>query len=1130
MKKIPPTCPEPEVGPKYWRSLDQLADKPEVREWMEREFPAGASLAPEGETRREWMKLMSASFLLAGLGGMATGCRRPEEVLTPFAKQPEGYVHGKPEYYASAMPVRGSAIPVVVKASDGRPIKLEGNDLHPLNQVGGKGHGATDAYTQAAILNLYDPDRSFRHARGGSAVRVEVVQDHLAAVGRRFSDLGGEGLAFLLEQSSSPSRDRLQADILEKFPRAKWYVYEPVDFQAAAHAAEVAYGARLNPVFDLAQARRVISFDCDFLGGEQEAYRYIRGWAHGRKSAGQDMSRLYSVESLMTLTGGNADHRLRVRPTDVVKVAAQVAAEVLRQSGYSGQLLSLCQQLGAGAPAPEGWATECAKDLLSQPGKALAMAGYGQPLVVHVLASIINQSTRAIGNTVHLHAVEAPATHGSIEELVQSLNAGAVDTLVVIGGNPAYAAPRDLEFSTVVRRAKDIIRLGDYEDETSALATWHIGRAHFLESWGDARTADGTWVPVQPLIEPLLGGITELEVLARLVGRPNPSAREVVRKSFMERGGDDFGWQKFLHDGFVAESAWETQTPEYQTGAVVDVLTGYQSPAVGDYDVVLFRDASVDDGRFNNNGWLQELPDPITKVTWENVLLISPKTAKALGVEGSTKASGGQYRQDVVRVNIGDRQVEAPVWVQPGLADNTLGMALGYGRKHTGRVGQNCGYDAYPLFLQGSRHIASGAKAEKIFKKSLVAATQEHGLMEGRPVIREANLAQFEQKPDFAQHMDLEAHLPGYVPTKKTPDGRNPGRLQNIYEHPYDQNPSTKSEIHQWGMVVDLNTCVGCSACVIACQSENNIPIVGKDQVARGREMHWMRIDRYFSHDPALDVTGEFAAEDPQMAMQPMFCQHCEAAPCESVCPVNATVHDEEGLNVMAYNRCIGTRYCANNCPYKVRRFNFFDYNKRETDYGKGQNQHFLNLGNLYKGPAAQNRNDAPEWEIIKLVRNPDVSVRMRGVMEKCTFCVQRIEQAKIAQKVKAGNSGDVAVRDGAIKTACQESCPAGAIEFGNILDPDSAVSVAKADPRNYSVLGFLDIRPRVTYLARIRNPNPVVAAMEKRDQPDSLRDYERHRHESPFDEHGHGHGQHVAPEATDAGSHAAVVTQKGDA
>jgi molybdopterin-containing oxidoreductase family iron-sulfur binding subunit len=1101
MKTIPPICNEPETGPKYWRSLEQLADQPDFRQWMEREFPAGASIAPDGETRRDWMKLMSASFLLAGLGGMATGCRRPEEELTPFAKQPEGFIHGKAQHFATSMPVRGSAIPLTVKSSDGRPTKIEGNSLFP------GGNGGTDSFAQAAILNLYDPDRAHRHTKGGNDARIEAVRDALAAVAKAAAGNQGEGLAFLAERSSSPSRARLQKLIAEKYPKSSWHAYEPVDFSGADAAYSQACGSPVHAVVHLEKARRILSLDADFIGSEQDAHRNIRGFALGRKSADDGMNRLYVVESMMSLTGGNADHRLRVKPSEVVQVAAAVAAEL----GVPG--------VASTSGAHSAWAGTVAKDLKEAGKAAVVVAGYSQPPAVHALAAAINAALGAIGTTVSLVQPTEPAAQG-ISELAGALQAGKVSTLVVLGGNPAYNAPADLQFETVARKAGTVIRLGYYEDETAALATWHLAGAHFLESWGDARTADGTVVPVQPLVEPLFGGLTELEVLARILGEAKTSPYDIVRETLKGLGvADDAAWKRFLHDGFLDGSAAGAVAATVNPSVAATVLAAHK-PAQGEFEVVLHRDASVDDGRFANNGWLQEMPDPITKVTWDNVVMVSQKTAKALGLP--TKRSGkvpenlspaeaadakdGQYDQPVVKITVGGRSVEGPVWVQPGLADGTVALGLGYGRRVVGRVGRGVGFNAYAL-LQSASGLISAGKVEKVFRKHRLAVTQEHGLMEGRPVIREAHLDQFKAHPEFARNMDLDAHLPHYVPYKKGTDGRNAEkRPQNIYEHPYDQNPETASKIHQWGMVIDLQTCVGCSACVIACQSENNIPIVGKDQVARGREMLWMRIDRYYSHNPDADVNAELAAEDPQMAVQPMFCQHCEAAPCESVCPVNATVHDEEGINAMAYNRCIGTRYCANNCPYKVRRFNWFDFNKRETDYGAAQDQHLVNTGNLYKGPLGVNRNTEPEWEIIKLVKNPDVTVRMRGVMEKCTLCVQRIQQGKIAQKVKAGNSGDVAVPDGAIKTACQQACPADAIVFGNMLDARSEVVKAKASPRNYSVLGFLDTRPRVTYLARIRNPNPAILALEKRKTPDSQRDYERFRHETPFQGHSHGH------------------------
>ena len=679
--------------------------------------------------------------------------------------------------------------------------------------------------------------------------------------------------------------------------------------------------------------------------------------------------------------------------------------------------------------------------------------------------------------------------------------------MILLGGNPAYDAPVDLNFAAAAKKAKNVVRLAYYEDETASLATWHLAASHFLESWNDARTSDGTVVPVQPLIEPLFGGLTDLEVLARFLGLEKTNPYEIVRATFQ---GTDATWKKFLHDGYAAGSEAAPASPKFDAGAVGRGLAPFK-PVSGELEVVLHRGSGVDDGRYNNNGWLMECPDPVTKITWGNVLQISPATARALRLQECAEAHDGQYDQIVLKLTVAGRSIEAPVWIQPGLADNTVAIALGYGRTKTGRVGTKVGANAYQLLNSGTRYLTVG-KLERMPRKERVAVTQEHGMMEGRPVIREGNLAQYKAKPDFATHMDLDAHLPHYVPAKTTPDGRNPGRLQNLYEHPYDQNPKTMSQIHQWGMTIDLQSCVGCNACVVACQSENNIPIVGKDQVTRGREMLWMRIDRYYSTNTKEDLRYRVEAEDPQMVVQPMFCQHCEAAPCESVCPVNATVHDEEGLNVMAYNRCIGTRYCANNCPYKVRHFNWFDFNKRETDYGAAQQQLFLNTGNLYKGPLAKDRNDAPEWEIIKLIKNPDVSVRMRGVMEKCTFCVQRIEQGKIAQKVKAGNSSEVAVPDGTIKTACQQVCPAEAIVFGNILDPESEVSRNKKNPRSYSVLGFLDNRPRVTYLARIRNPNPAVSTLEGRGaDTDSMRDYELFRHENPFKEASGHDEKHAA-------------------
>ncbi len=1076
MKTIPPANPEPEVGPKYWRGLDQLASTPEFREWMDKEFPSGASEMLDPTTRRNFVKVMSASFLLAGLG--LTGCRRPEEKIYPFAKMPEGYTHGLPQYFATARPTRRSAVPLVVKSSDGRPTKIEGNPDHPDS------NGGTDAMTQASLLGLYDPDRSQRCALNGNMQSRQQALDSLTSLAKKMGD--GTGFAFLLEHSSSPSRQRLQKLISDKCPQAKWYSYEPVDFSVQGEAASLAYGKAVTPYYKFDEAKVIVSLDCDFIGSEENAFLNIRRFAKGRRieSKEDSMSRLYAVESLFTLTGANADHRLRIAPSMIVPVLARLAQQILGGGGYKAQFRAdemdaKLNELGAAAKAHDEWIIPCAKDLKAAGAKGLVMGGHRLPLGALLLVIAINEALGAVNHTVDYLAT-AESKEATISELATSLNAGQVDTLFILGGNPAYNAPTDLKWSDAQAKAKTVIRLGYHEDETAWNAAshpanqWDLPATHFLESWGDARTADGTLVPVQPLIEPLFGGINELEILAIIAGVEKNSPYEVVRETFRSLGqtGED-DWKKFLHDGFLASSASAPAAGSYNAAAAakgVAELSAAAAPTKEKLDVVFHRDYSLDDGRHNNNGWLQEFPDPITKLTWDNAVLISPKTADELGVSRPTKLNQNQnYFDSVVNIQVGGKTVKGVIWVQPGMADNTIGLALGYGRTKTGRVGKGSGYNAYELRTVANMHYASGAMLSNTGETFALATTQSHWGMEGRPVVREANLELYREKPDFVKGMDMEK-----------PEAGGP-----MYPNPLD---AAKSKgLHQWGMSIDLSSCVGCSACVLACQSENNIPVVGKEMVGKSREMHWLRIDRYF--------TGP--KEDPQAVTQPMLCQHCEAAPCESVCPVNATSHDEEGLNVMTYNRCVGTRYCSNNCPYKVRRFNFFDYNKRPLDQ-------------LYKSPLVSatdgkwellrwwdnpDRGSRPDddWQLIKLVKNPDVSVRMRGVMEKCTFCLQRIEQAKIGAKVKAGASDHIRLteKEGTVpKTACQQACPAGAIVFGDVSDPESQVSKLKKQQRDYSVLEFLNTKPRLTYLAKIRNPNPEMPDYKAHQSPYSTEEY----------------------------------------
>jgi MoCo/4Fe-4S cofactor protein with predicted Tat translocation signal len=1074
MKTIPPSCPEPEFGRRYWRSLDQLAETPEFGEWVEREFPAGASEWTDPVSRRNFVKIMSASFLLAGLGFAGSGCRRPEERIMPFGRQPEHYTHGVVEYYATAMPTRSGAIPLVVTSNEGRPTKVEGNATHPDS------NGGTDRYAQASILNLYDPDRAQRFTMGGNNASRAAALDFLTDISRRAQGNGGQGLCFLIERSSSPSRYRLQRLITEQFPQARWFVHEPVDLDVHRRAASAAFGAPLKPVFRYDAAKVILSLDCDFIGAEEDAHNNIRRFTQGRRldQPKDTMNRLYAVESLMSLTGSNAEHRLRVAPSAVVQVAAALASQIGQAAGVPG-----LQNLGLPAGVDPKWISECAKDLQAHRGESLVVAGQRQPLAVHLLAHAINAALGNLGRTVVLHQA-ADLREGGIVDLARALEAGEVETLVILNGNPVYTAPADLDWARTQRRAKSVVRLGYYEDETFPVCDWHLPAAHYLESWGDAQTSDGTLVPVQPLIAPLFGGVTELEVLARIAGANATSPYETVRETFAKvaGGGDvEAAWRKFLHDGFLANTAAQPVNAQLDAAAISKALAGIQASAPGKerLDVVFHRDYSLDDGRYGNNGWLQELPDPITKITWDNVVLISRRTAGELGVQNS----------DVVEIKIGERAVRGPIWVQPGMADFTLGLALGYGRETGGRVAHKVGFNAYAVRTANTQNIATGAALRRVGGNYTIATTQDHWSMQGRPIIREANLEQYREHPDFARLTNM--HEP-------------PGGMRSLYPNPLDA--VAPQALHQWGMSIDLNACVGCSACVLACQSENNIPIVGKDQVRRGREMHWLRIDRYYTGEPAqrnrLDVYKDDSKQqfeewidEPQMVTQPMLCQHCELAPCESVCPVNATVHDHEGLNLMVYNRCVGTRYCSNNCPYKVRRFNYFDYNKRPLD-------------KLYLGPLA--KRPIEELNLVEMIKNPDVTVRMRGVMEKCTFCIQRIEQAKISRKVKARDSGDVTVPDGTFTTACAQACPAGAIVFGNIANPDSRVAKLKQNQRDYAVLEFLLTKPRLTYLAKVRNPNPAMP--DYREWPLSLREYERTMG-NPFEAHGNSHDAGHAPQ-----------------
>jgi MoCo/4Fe-4S cofactor protein with predicted Tat translocation signal len=1112
MKRIiehPAPQPGEPTGPTWWRSLDEYTERAEFKEWLHREFPQGASEA-SGVNRRHFMRIMAASFAVAGLG--AAGCRRPESTILPYnndAKNPSGTVPGNPVFYASAFPDGTDALPLLVETHHHRPTHVEGNPGYaPYG-------GALHAIASASILNLYDPDRMTTSHEGRRRTNRERVRDRLAEVAATYSATGGQGLAFLAEPSSSPSRARMVAALRKRYPRMVWAEYAPFATGNPELAASAVFGGNLRPIYQFAAAKRILAVDSDFLSREPGATGHTRAFAQTRKVRNTEdaaaMSRLYCVESAFTTTGTMADHRLRLASGQMTAFLALVAREIIRQTGsgavWSGFRLDRVASLPGVA---DSWIAECARDLLAHKGAALVVPGSHLPVAAQQLAILINELVGARGTTlVYRQLPTAPAT--PITELADAIRAGRVDTLVVLGGNPVFNAPADLDWARLQKSVANVIRYGYYFDETSLESGFNIAATHYLESWGDCRTIDGTVLPVQPMIQPLFDGFQELEVLARIAALDVWDAYAIVRDTFSSEllpGADDRAFRKFLSDGLLPDSQYPLANVGLAGPRLITALANADlaatTPSATALEVRLMRDDKVGDGFHTNNGWLQELPDPITKLTWDNAILISPALATHLGYDtpSGTFLIGGVAKKNarfergreiapVAELSIGGVVVRGPIHIQPGLADWTVVIPCGYGRTQVGRVGRGAGFNGYPLSTSGQPVVRNGASIALTRATHRLANTQMHWSMEGRAIVREANTSTHLQDPTWAHKQGVEAHSPPIYGKDKdmplaqkaltTPRGGSAYETPDFGAPPPNvkvwQDPAALAQFvpdQQWGMSIDLNTCTGCNACVIACQSENNIPIVGKEQVMRGREMHWIRLDRYYtSGDTTANQTS--LPSDPQTAIMPVGCLHCEMAPCEQVCPVNATVHDSQGLNVMAYNRCVGTRYCANNCPYKVRRFNFFDYTKRAID-------------DFYKGPLATDQHKTEGGQLVAMRANPEVSVRMRGVMEKCTYCVQRIEQARIAQRVVARDSNNIRIPDGVLRTACQSACPAEAIVFGDISDPDSAVSRAKDNDRDYSLLGYLNTRPRTTYLARLRNPNPLMP--DYRDQPLSAMEY----------------------------------------
>lgn len=1044
MKKIFTHPTEESTGKRYWRSLDEYSRTDEFKDWLEREFPQGAAEFQGDEvSRRNFIKLMGASLALAGVG--LSGCRRPEEHIVPFTKTPEFQIPGKPLSYATAIPRRNGAIPLLVTTYDGRPTKTEGNYSFPGF------NGSTDQITQASILSVYDPDRSKGFVKNGKQVDESDLNIALDELRKKAMASQGKGLAILTDEVSSPTRTRLLEQFAQSFPQALIATYDPLVFSNnKKNSDQVSFGQGIKSVARYDKAKVILTLDHDFLGFVEGTPTGIAQYARSRRvSKPEDsMSRLYAVEHRYTLAGGMADHRLRLPAGQIPTFAALLACELGRQGLSTG---TDCDQFAKIAGAPNQfqtkWIEELAADLIAHRGHALVVIGQNQPLEAHLIVTAINQALGALGNTIDLQESFEKATSG-IVELAGSIKNGAVESLIVLGGNPVYNAPADLEWSDLQKKIAQVIHISEGYNETSALAQWHIPAATYLESWGDTRAADGTLLSIQPLIMPLFGGWSQIQLIEKLLGLPGQFGPDAIKETFRQiaqPANFETAWNRFVHSGYLEGSGARLTGGSTQIASINQSLNrpGLHFAALGNttLEVVIEGDYSLEDGSMANNGWLQELPDPVTKLTWGNAALISASTAKALGLKHYTE-KGIDYGE-FISISVAGKETKIPVQIAPGHADHSISVFLGYGRKICGRVGGGekspVGFDMYPIRTSTAPYVIGSTAIKKLDGVYGHAITQQHWAMEGRALFREDTLEGFREDPQAAKKMGMDAHVPPNI---------------SIY-----QSPALTAK-QQWAMTIDLNSCVGCNACMIACQSENNIPIVGEDQVKKGREMHWIRIDRYFAGPQGSDEQN--GIENPEMVMQPVACLQCENAPCEVVCPVNATVHSEDGLNVMAYNRCIGTRYCANNCPYKVRRFNYFDYNKRPIQDGR-----------LYLGPFASKPQE--DTELYKFQANPNVTVRMRGVMEKCTYCVQRIEEAKIEQLTKARGSAPEIIPDGSLKSACQQVCPAEAIIFGDMNDEKSMVSKSLADPRSYALLSYLNTRPRTSHLMRLRNPNPKM-------------------------------------------------------
>ena len=968
--------------PGYWRSLEELSRGDQSRA-AEDEFASPERLwTPPAVSRRRMLQLLGASMALAGMAGCG---RQPEEHIVPYVRMPEHLVPGTPDYYATAVPIGGYAHGLVAETHEGRPTKLEGNPDHPATV------GNCDSVSQAFVLSLYDPDRSSTvRSRDGISSYGEFLGD-LQRYQGRWDSSGGEGLAFLTGTITSPSEQARMDALARRWPRARWFVHEPVSRSGVYRGTQWLFGQPLEPVYRFDRARVVVSLDADFMQAQPGFVRYARDYMDQRRapSPGDTLARLYVVESSPTVTGASADHWRGLAYHDIEAATRQIA-----------RALGVAVEAPARPELPETWVSGLVRDLRRNGRQALVVPGDQQPAAVHAMAHGINQQLGSLGHAVELiePVANGPLADGLVA-LTAAMDRGEVTNLIVLGTNPVYTAPADLQFGERLARLPWSVHWGEYADETGQLASWHVPAAHPLESWGDLAAYDGTVSLMQPTIRPLHGGKTALQLWHAIERGVDEPARQLLVAYWQDRyAGQDFRafWHQALRAGVVPDTghtpARVTPVEDWQGN-----LTAPSKTAPAPLSLQFRPDPALWDGRHANNAWLQELPRPLTTLTWHNALMIPPALATQQGLQ----------QGDLVALETRHGRVEVPVYVLPRQPEGTVTLSLGHGRAAGGSVAEGIGTNAYPLRGSGDGWSVA-ATLEPTGRHRELAAVQLHNAMEGRDLIRAAPASRYQEHPEFAQ-----SHH----------------KAISLYEEPSPVEGTGGPDEQAWGMVIDLSSCMGCNACVTGCQAENNIPVVGPEEVARGHDLHWIRVDRYFSGTP----------ESPGITFQPVPCMHCENAPCEYVCPVGATQHSADGLNQMIYQRCIGTRYCSQNCPYKVRRFNWFDYTSTDAAY-----------------PAEP------------AVQNPDVTVRTRGVMEKCTYCVQRINEVR-----RTAERENRPIADGELQTACQQACPTNAIRFGNLNDADAGVSQWKAMPLNYGLLEHLNTRPRTTYLAAVHNPNP---------------------------------------------------------